>query len=67
MAVPVFHLDFLNNRMLIAIIPVLHASINQRKKRSDFPQLPTFAPLGDEKLRLIAEYMLETASGARSQ
>lgn len=34
------------------------------KKRADAPQMPAFAAVGDERLRAIAEYMLE-AGGAR--
>ncbi|MDB6079614.1 MAG: hypothetical protein JWO82_3361 [Akkermansiaceae bacterium] len=31
------------------------------KKRPDYPQMPPFAHLGDDKLRLIADYLLATA------
>lgn len=34
------------------------------KKRADAPQMPPFASLGDERLRQIAEYMLETGAAA---
>jgi cytochrome c len=33
------------------------------KKRADAPQMPPFASLGDEKLRQIAEYMLQAGAG----
>jgi cytochrome c len=35
------------------------------KKRADAPQMPAFAALGDEKLRQIAEYMLQAGAAAR--
>jgi hypothetical protein len=31
------------------------------KKRPDAPPMPAFSHLGEEKLRIIAKYMLETA------
>ena len=31
------------------------------KKRPDLPPMPAFSHLGEDKLRLIAEYILETA------
>jgi len=37
------------------------------KKRSDAPQMPPFASLGDEKLRLIADYMLQAGSTVGEQ
>lgn len=32
------------------------------KKRADAPQMPPFASMGDERLRQIAEYMLQAGS-----
>jgi len=34
------------------------------RKRQEFAPMPSFAHLGDEQLSLVAEYMLEMASGA---
>ncbi len=39
MDLPVFHLDFLNNRMLIAIIAVLHVVIKSRDGGRRYPPL----------------------------
>jgi cytochrome c len=33
------------------------------KKRADAPQMPPFASMGDERLRQIAEYMLQAGAG----
>ena len=41
MDLPVFHLDFLNNRMLIAIIAILHVIINHAMAVGGIP-LVTF-------------------------
>jgi len=40
---------------------------NPGKKRPEFAPMPSMAHLGDEKLRLVAEYMLDTAEKAQNQ
>lgn len=37
---------------------------NPGKKRPEFAPMPSFAHLGDEKLRLVADYILEMVSGS---
>ena len=39
---------------------------NPGKKRPQFAPMPSFAHLGDEKLTLVADYILEIASGTDS-